>query len=150
MVEGRRPAKGNTDRPTRTGHSAGSGVSIGLDRVRRAVARGHEAADLASPVACRPTRRVLPEVGAQCGSSARWDLCGGLVSMNAGRRGCDGKEDLADCGAGREMEVGPSGAVVRTVAPNHHEGRWLVTVVLSVVGKGAAVTASGVEREDER
>jgi len=48
------------------------------------------------------------------------------------------------------MEVGPSGAVVRTVAPNHHEGRWLVTVVLSVVGKGAAVTASGVDREDER
>ena len=72
------------------------------------------------------------------------------MSMNAGRRGCDGKEDLADCGAGREMEVGPSGAVVRTVAPNHHEGRWLVTVVLSVVGKGAAVTASGVDREDER
>src|SRR5664279_592527 len=77
MVEGRRPAKGNTDRPTRSGRSAGSGVSIGLDRVRRAVARGHEAADLASPVACRPTRRVLPEVGAQCGSSARWDPCGG-------------------------------------------------------------------------
>jgi hypothetical protein len=43
---------------------------------------------------------------------------------------------LADCGAGWEMEVAwPSGAVVRTEAPNHHEGRWLVTVVLSVVGK---------------
>src|SRR5664279_3429762 len=34
MVEGRRPAKGNTDRPTRSGRSAGSGVSSGLDRVR--------------------------------------------------------------------------------------------------------------------
>jgi len=76
-VEGRGLAEGNTDRPTRSGRSAGSGVSSGLDRVRRAVARGHEAADLASPVACRPTRRVLPEVGAQCGSSARWDPCGG-------------------------------------------------------------------------
>ena len=43
---------------------------------------------------------------------------------------------LVDCGAVWEMEVcWPSGAVVRTVAPNHHEGRWLVTVVLSVVGK---------------
>ena len=59
-----------------------------------------------------------------------------LVSMNAGRRGVMKGGCLADCGAGREMEVGwPSGAVVRTVAPNHHEGRWLVTVVLSVVGK---------------
>ena len=71
--------------------------------------------------------------------------------MNAGRRGVMKGGCLADCGAGWEMEVAwPSGAVVRTVAPNHHEGRWLVTVVLSVVGKGAAVTASGVDREDER
>jgi hypothetical protein len=58
---------------------------------------------------------------------------------------------LADCGAGWEMEVGwPSRAAVRTVALNRHEGRWLKTVVLSVVGKGAAVIASGVDREDER
>jgi hypothetical protein len=58
---------------------------------------------------------------------------------------------LADCGAVREMEVvWPSGAVLRKKASNHHEGRWLKTVVLSVVGKGAAVTASGVDREDER
>lgn len=57
----------------------------------------------------------------------------------------------SDCGAVREMEVvGPSGAGVRTQASNHHEGRWLKTVVLSVVGKGATVIASGVDREDER
>ena len=36
MVEGRRPAKGNTDRPTRTGRSAGQRVPSGLDRVREA------------------------------------------------------------------------------------------------------------------
>jgi hypothetical protein len=46
---------------------------------------------------------------------------------------------LADCGAVWEMEVvWPSGAVLRKKASNHHEGRWLKTVVLSVVGKGAA------------
>jgi hypothetical protein len=72
--------------------------------------------------------------------------------MNAGGEAMmEGVGGLADCGAGRVMEVvWPSGAAVRTEAPNHHEGRWLVTVVLSVVGKGAAVTASGVDREDER
>jgi hypothetical protein len=58
---------------------------------------------------------------------------------------------LVDRGAVREMEVvWPSGAVLRKKASNHHEGRWLKTVVLSVVGKGAAMTASGVDREDER
>jgi hypothetical protein len=55
------------------------------------------------------------------------------------------------CGAVWEMEVvWPSGAVVRTKASHHHEGRWLKTVVSSVVGKGATVIASGVDREDER
>jgi hypothetical protein len=58
---------------------------------------------------------------------------------------------LVDRGAVREMEVvWPSGAVLRKKASNHHEGRWLKTVVLSVVGKGATVIASGVDREDER
>jgi hypothetical protein len=58
---------------------------------------------------------------------------------------------LVDCGAAREMEVvWPSGAGLRERASNHPEGRWLKTVVLSVVGKGVAVTASGVDREDER
>jgi hypothetical protein len=33
--------------------------------------------------------------------------------------------------------VWPSGAVLRKEAPNHHEGHWLKTVVLNVVGKGA-------------
>jgi hypothetical protein len=43
---------------------------------------------------------------------------------------------LADRGAVWEMEVvWPSGVGLRKQAPNHHEGRWLKTVVLSVVGK---------------
>ena len=38
-----------------------------------------------------------------------------------------------------EMEaVWPSGVALREEAPNHPEVRWLMTVVLSVVGKGAA------------
>jgi hypothetical protein len=58
---------------------------------------------------------------------------------------------LADRGAVWEMEVvWPSEAVLRKKASNHHEGRWLKTVVLSVVGKGVAMTTSGVDREDER
>src|SRR6266567_520770 len=42
-VEGRRPAEGNTARPTRTGHSAGQGVSSGLDRVREVARKDKEA-----------------------------------------------------------------------------------------------------------
>jgi hypothetical protein len=39
-------------------------------------------------------------------------------------------------GAVWEMEVGwPSGVGLRKQASNHHEGRWLKTVVLSVVEK---------------
>jgi hypothetical protein len=38
-VEGRRPAKGNTDSETRPGLSAGQGVSSELDRVRRGLRR---------------------------------------------------------------------------------------------------------------
>ena len=34
--------------------------------------------------------------------------------------------------------VWPSGAVLRKEASNHHEGHWLKTVVLNVVGKGVA------------
>ena len=42
-VEGRRPAEGNTDRPTRAGHSAGQCVPSGLDRVREAARRDKQA-----------------------------------------------------------------------------------------------------------
>ena len=42
-VEERRPAKGNTDRPTRPGRSAGLGVTNGLDRVRQAARRDKDA-----------------------------------------------------------------------------------------------------------
>jgi RNA-directed DNA polymerase len=41
--EGRGLAKGNTDRPTRPGRSAGSGVSNGLDRVREVSRRDKDA-----------------------------------------------------------------------------------------------------------
>jgi hypothetical protein len=58
-----------------------------------------------------------------------------LANTNAEREAIlDG--GLADRGAVWEMEVGwPSGAVLRKKASNHHEGRWLKTVVLSVVEK---------------
>lgn len=43
------------------------------------------------------------------------------------------------CGAVEVMEVGwPSGAALRGEAPNRPQVHWLKTVVLSVVGKGAA------------
>src|SRR4249920_3249430 len=42
-VEGRRPAEGNTDRPTRPGRSAGPGVPSGLDRVREVARKDKEA-----------------------------------------------------------------------------------------------------------
>ena len=43
VVEGRRPAKGNTDSTTRPGRSAGPGVSSGLDRVREVARRDKDA-----------------------------------------------------------------------------------------------------------
>ncbi|MCA1706113.1 MAG: group II intron reverse transcriptase/maturase [Actinobacteria bacterium] len=43
LVEERRPAKGNTDSTTRPGHSAGSGVTNGLGRVRNAARRERDA-----------------------------------------------------------------------------------------------------------
>jgi RNA-directed DNA polymerase len=42
-VEGRRPAKENTDGSTRPGHSAGPGVPSGLDRVREVARRDKDA-----------------------------------------------------------------------------------------------------------
>ncbi len=42
-VEERRPAKGNSESPTRPGHRAGPGVSNGLDRVRIAAQRDKDA-----------------------------------------------------------------------------------------------------------
>lgn len=74
-----------------------------------------------------------------------------LVNTNVGSEGKIRMVSSTDHGAVREMEVvWPSGTGLRKQVPNHHEGRWLKTVVLSVVGKGAAVIASGVDREDER
>jgi hypothetical protein len=62
-----------------------------------------------------------------------------LVNMNAGSEAVMVGGGLVDCGAVREMEVGwPSRVVLRKKALNHREGPWLKTVVLNVVGKGAA------------
>ena len=61
-----------------------------------------------------------------------------LANTNVGS-GAESHGGLVDCGAVWEMEVvWPSGAVLRKKASNRHEGRWLKTVVLSVVGKGVA------------
>jgi hypothetical protein len=74
-----------------------------------------------------------------------------LVNTNVGSEAEDVMASSTDHGAVREMEVvWPSGTGLRKQVPNRHEGRWLKTVVLSVVGKGAAVIASGMDREDER
>jgi hypothetical protein len=75
----------------------------------------------------------------------------GLVNMNAGGEAAVLGGGLVDCGAAWEMEVCWSSRVVlRKMALNHREGHWLKTVVLNVVGEGAAMIASGVDREDER
>ena len=57
------------------------------------------------------------------------------------RRRQDGLVDggPADCGAVEAMEVvWPSGAALRGEASNRPQVHWLKTVVLNVVGKGAA------------
>ena len=63
-VEERGLAEGNTDGTTHPGRSAGHDAPSGLDRVR-------EVARLTCALA------FVPEAGAQCVSSARWDLRGG-------------------------------------------------------------------------
>jgi hypothetical protein len=66
VVEGRGLREGNAASKTRPGLRAGQGASSALDRVRRTVgSRG---------------LTLLPERGAQCGSSARWDLRGGRLA----------------------------------------------------------------------
>jgi len=62
-----------------------------------------------------------------------------LVNMNAGSGTEKVGDGLVDCGAVREMEVcWPSRVVLRKKALNRREGPWLKTVVLNIVGKGAA------------
>ncbi len=62
-----------------------------------------------------------------------------LVNKNAGSGALKVGGGLVDCGAVREMEVcWPSRVVLRKKALNRREGPWLKTVVLNVVGKGAA------------
>lgn len=54
------------------------------------------------------------------------------------------------CCTSRWRNFWTSGVALREEASNHLPGPWLKTVVLSGVGKGAAVTVSGVGRKDER
>ena len=62
-----------------------------------------------------------------------------LVNMSVGSGAMMVGGGLVDCGAVREMEVcWPSRVVLRKKALNRREGPWLKTVVLNVVGKGAA------------
>jgi hypothetical protein len=73
-----------------------------------------------------------------------------VVNTNAGGGSMvDGGS--ADCGAVEVMEVvWPSEVALRGEASNRPHLHWLKTVVENVVGKGAAVIASGAGREDER
>ena len=72
VVEGRGLATGNTASTTRPGHRAGPGAPNGLDRVR-------ESARKDKGTTPSPTHAFtsVPKAGAQCVSSARWDLRGG-------------------------------------------------------------------------
>jgi hypothetical protein len=71
-----------------------------------------------------PNKAVAAEVGEGrvVNTNAGWETSKVVVFM--------------DCGAVWKMEVAwPSGVALRKGAPNRHEGRWLKTVVLSVVEK---------------
>ena len=72
VVEGRGLAKGNTASTTRPGHRAGPGAPNGLDRVRESA--GKDKGTTPSPTHAFTS---APKAGAQCVSSARWDLRGG-------------------------------------------------------------------------
>jgi hypothetical protein len=62
-----------------------------------------------------------------------------LVNKKAGSEAVMVGGGLVDCGAVREMEVcWPSRVGFAEEALNRREGPWLKTVVLNVVGKGAA------------
>ena len=63
----------------------------------------------------------------------------GVVNANAGGRTEVLDGGPAECGAVEVMEVvWPSGAALRGEASNRPQVHWLKTVVLNVVGKGAA------------
>jgi hypothetical protein len=76
-----------------------------------------------------------------------------VVLVNTNVEGGAGIEmaGLAGSGAVRVMEVGwPSGAALRGVVSNHRALRPLTAVRGERHGKGALMSASGVDREDER
>src|SRR6185312_6480911 len=72
VVEGRGLAKGNTASTTRPGHRAGPVAPNGLDRVRESVRK-----DKGTTPSPTHAFTSAPKAGAQCVSSARWDLRGG-------------------------------------------------------------------------
>jgi hypothetical protein len=78
----------------------------------------------------------------------RGALAEDLVNMSA-----ETEPELARCPrccTSRWRNLWTSGVALREEASNHLPGPWLKTVVLNGAGKGVAVTASGVGREDER
>ena len=68
-VEGRRLTKGNPGQQNRRRTQCRGSLHNELGRIRQAARRDERIPSLVCA--------SLPEVGAQCGSSARWDLCGG-------------------------------------------------------------------------
>jgi len=71
-----------------------------------------------------------------------------LVNMNVGIEGRLVR--CLRCCTSRWRNLWTFGVALREEASNHLPGPWLKTVVLNGVGKGAAETVSGVDREDER
>jgi hypothetical protein len=79
-AEPRTGTKGSTEQPHTRRTQSRDSVSQGLDRVRN-VARQRKKEKYPSSVVERAICRQTPEVGAQCVSCARWDLCGGYPVM---------------------------------------------------------------------
>ena len=90
VVEGRGLAKGNTASTTCPGHRAGPGAPNGLDRVR-------ESARKDKGTTPSPTHAFTsaPKAGAQCVSSARWDLRGGPPARAVPTANIEAKDVLA-------------------------------------------------------
>ena len=63
-VEGRGLAEGNPIQQTRSRTQSRKDLQHAVERIRQAARKSNDCAS-------------LPKAGAQCGSSARWDLCGG-------------------------------------------------------------------------
>ncbi len=136
-VEGRGSAKGNTTGATRPGRSAGVSVKSALDRVREAARRDRDAcASLARAALRRHDPRQEPSA-----LDAHAGICAG------GRpRGRSLPRWAVLCE--RWRLVGPPASAFRGRASNHPVLRWLKDRRGERQGEGAALIASGGDRED--